>query len=92
MAVHFPNKFHTIADIVGAIAVTETASFQTIGGHDCTISCVSGNLYINTLGTAVADATSYKITAGTSINLWVFGAVSMVSDGSGAVAQVLIYT
>ena len=91
MAVHFPNRFHQIESITGAIAVTDTASAVAVLGKDCTITCISGNLYINTLGTAVADATSFKLVAGTSIDLYVYGSISMISDATGAVAQVLVY-
>jgi len=71
--------------IVGVAA----ESGQLISGDPITFMCVSGNIWVNPLTTAVADATALKLTAGQAIDLVVMDVLSLISDASGATYQIV---
>jgi len=84
------RQFKRLSSILGVFAVT-TAATKDTDGKNITVQCVSGNLWINPLATAVADATAFKMTAGQAIDLYTVADLSVISDGSGANAQILIW-
>ena len=61
-------------------------------GQPVTFQVVTGNVWINDKAVAVADATAFKLTAGQTIDLVPrTNALSMISDGSGATIQVIVW-
>jgi hypothetical protein len=56
-----------------------------------TVISVLGNVYINPNETAVADATSILLSTGQSIDVLVDGRLSLISDGSGATVQYIVW-
>lgn len=85
------QKFKKAASIESAIAVTTTAGNKFINGRNCTVQSLVGNLWVNPLATAVADNTSIKLAVGSAIDLSVSGNLSLISDVTGATAQVIIW-
>lgn len=85
------DTFAKIKSITGVTAVDATADSVTINGQAITLQCVSGNLWMNPLATAVADATALKLTAGMALDLVVRGNLSLISDGSGATYQIIYW-
>jgi hypothetical protein len=81
--------FAPIKKIVGADNLSTTAVSKAINGDSITVIAVSGNVWINPLGTAVADATSIGLTTGTQLNLVVSGSLSLISDSSGASYRII---
>lgn len=88
MSLYVPDKFGRIKSMVGVTAIT-TIQSVVCDDDNVTILCMSGNLWLNPIGTAVADATAIKLTAGMSIQLNVFKTLSLISDASGATYQVI---
>jgi hypothetical protein len=60
-------------------------------GSNMTIAVASGNVWINPMAVAVADATALKLTAGQSLDLAVKNVLSLISDASGATFQVMFW-
>jgi hypothetical protein len=75
----------------GAFSVSTTAVSKTINGLNCTVNVLSGSCWINTERTAVANATSIKLTVGSSIDLNVSGNLSLISDATGASVQIIVW-
>lgn len=72
---------------VGVTAIDASADSITVNGRDIVFMCVSGNVWINPNATAVADATSLKLTPGTYRKLMVPSVLSVISDGTGGTYQ-----
>lgn len=85
------DAFAPIKSITGVTAVDATADAIAINGQAITLQCVSGNLWMNPLITAVANATALKLTAGMALDLVVRGTLSLISDGSGATYQIIYW-
>lgn len=99
------NYFKTITSITGAGWVIDGAEGSndtiTVGvaaesgwrvdGSSITFINMSGNIWINPLDTAVANATSIKLLAGQSLDLVAEDVLSIISDGSGATYQILFW-
>lgn len=83
------EQFARVKAITGVTAVDSTADAITVSNDDVTLICVSGNLWVNPLTTAVADATAFKMTAGQTIDMNVASTLSLISDGSGATYQII---
>jgi len=60
-------------------------------GRSITLINVSGNFHINPLALPVADATSLKLSAGQSIDLCVRDTLRLISDGSAATFQFIVW-
>jgi hypothetical protein len=84
------DKFRRFKSITGVTAIT-TIQNVTCADDDLTLVCVSGNLWVNPLTTAVADATAFKMTAGQTYDLNVFKTLSLISDVTGATYQIVKY-
>lgn len=85
------SRSKLVRKIIPNIAVTTTPGTQTIGGFDCRIMSISGNTWINPLGTASATVGSYLLPTGKDIELSVLNDLSLVSDVTGSTVQILIY-
>ena len=85
------EEFAKIKAITGVTAVDNTADAIVVNGQSITFTNVSGNIWINPLATAVADATALLLTAGQSIDLCVSGNLSIISDGSGGTYQIICW-
>lgn len=85
------NQFKKVKTIYGAFTVTDTAVAKSIANYPCTVVSLTGNLWINPDATAVADETAIKLLTGDSIDLSVFGNLSLISDTDGATAQVIVW-
>ena len=85
------NQFLRVKSIIGATAVDATADAVAIPNRPCTVVCLAGNLWINPITTAVADATAYKMTAGMTLNLSVLSTLSVISDESGATYEIIVW-
>ncbi len=83
--------FAPIKKIVGVTAIDATADSIDINGDPVTVICMTGNLWINPLITAVADATAIKMVAGMSIDLVVMDTLSVISDATGATYQIIYW-
>ena len=81
--------FAPIKSITGVTAIDASADTIAINGESITFQCVSGNIWINPLATAVADATALKLVAGQSIDLVVRTNHSIISDGTGGTYQIV---
>jgi len=84
-------EFRKIKKIVGVTAIDATADTIAVNGQDITFFNVSGNIWINPLATAVADATAIKLIATEEISLCVKGNLSIISDGSAGTYQYIIW-
>lgn len=83
------EQYARVKSLTGVTAVTDTASSVTCSNDDITLQCVAGNLWINPLITAVANATAFKLVAGQTIDLNVAATLSMISDATGATYQII---
>ena len=79
--------------IIGVTAQDDTASTITddLKGESVTVICMSGNLWINPITTAVADATAFKLVAGMTAPLNVESSLSLISDATGATYQIIVH-
>lgn len=77
--------------ILGVTAIDGTADSISVKGQCIKFINVSGNIWINPLGVAVANTTSIKTVAGDSFDLLVSETLSIISDGSGGTYQYIIY-
>jgi hypothetical protein len=85
------NMFRRVKSLLGVTALSTTAASIACNGSDITLYCVSGNIWVNPKITAVANTTAIKLTAGEQIELGVNGSLSIISDGSGATYQYVIW-
>ena len=76
---------------LGVTALDATADTITVNGELIELMCVSGNLWYRVGATAVANATSNLLTAGAGNAFIVPTTLSIISDGSGATYQYIIY-
>ena len=86
---YIQQKFKKVKSINGNIAVDQTAASTAISGDDCTVNVLSGNTWINPIGTASANATSIKLTG--TIDLNVSASLSYISDSAGATMQIIVW-
>ena len=85
------DTFAPIKKITGITAVDNTADSIVISGQPITLQVVSGNIWINPLATAVADATAFKLTAGQTLDMVVKGTLSIISDATTATYQIIYW-
>lgn len=86
------EQFRPIKTILGVTAIDATADTITLSpGTQITFINVSGNIWLNPNGTAVANTTSLKTIAGDKISFATNGNVSIISDGSGGTYQYIIW-
>ena len=83
--------FASVKKITGVTAIDNTADAIVVNGQSITFVNVSGNIWINPLITAVADATALKLTAGQTIDLVVKGTLSIISDVTGGTYQIIFW-
>lgn len=84
-------RFRRVQTITSPIAVT-TAPTTVIGnGMDIRVKSLSGNTWVNPLGTASATANSIRLATGEEIDIIVPGNLSMVSDATGSTVQIIIF-
>jgi hypothetical protein len=83
------SRFKQVSSLHGAFNVGTTAVAKAINGKDCTVNVLSGTVWINPNGTAIADATSIKLTG--TIDLNVTGNLSLISDATGASVQIIVW-
>lgn len=85
--------FAPIKKIVGVTAIDSSADSISEPGESITFVCVSGNIWINPLITAVADATALLLTAGQSIDfvLKPTQTLSIISDVTGGTYQYVVW-
>lgn len=83
------QKFKKILSITN-LSATSTAANALVGGMNCTILLLTGNLYVDPTGTATV-AGSLKVPTGyPGINIRVLGNLSYISDTT-ATGQLIIY-
>lgn len=85
------DAFCPIESITGVTAIDASADSIAVNGKAITFQCVSGNIWINPLATAVADATAFKLTAGQALDLVVMGNLSIISDVTGGTYQKIVW-
>ena len=85
------DAFAPIKKITGVTAVDATADAIVINGQPITFVNMSGNIWLNPLATAVADATALKLTEGMAIDLVVKGTLSIISDVTGGTYQIIYW-
>jgi hypothetical protein len=85
------TRFKTPDSITGATAVTTSEQHFNINGKDVTLHVLANSVWINTQGTAVADATSFKLTAGMTLELHVVKRLSVISDETGGTLQMIVW-
>lgn len=69
-----------IKKIIGLSTATATPTGIDMDELDTSVICMSGNLWVSPLKTAVANATCLKLEAGMALPLGVCRAISVVSD------------
>lgn len=85
------DAFCPIKSLLGVTAIDASADSISVKGQAITFQCVSGNIWINPLITAIANATAFKLTAGQALDLVVRDTLSIISDGSGGTYQYIIW-
>ena len=85
------DSFAPIKKITGVTAVDSSADSIVISGLPITLQVVSGNIWLNPLATAVADATAFKLTAGQTLDMVVKDTLSIISDVTGATYQIIYW-
>lgn len=85
------EQFARIKSITGVTAIDASADAIALVDQDITFMCVTGNIWINPLATAVANTTALKLVAGQSIDLNVAASLSIISDGSGGTYQIITW-
>jgi ABC-type proline/glycine betaine transport system substrate-binding protein len=86
------DSYKTQSSIMPTFAVTTAITTKTIGGMNISLQDITGNLWISLVGDAgVTALTGYKATAGTVIEAYVAANVTMISDVTGATAQIMIW-
>ncbi len=83
----YPSKWKSI---LGPTALAVTAVPVGGPGQSIFFECLSGNIWINPLATAVAGTTAHKMTAGSYRTLSLESALSIISDVTGATYQYVI--
>ena len=83
--------FKRIKSITGYTAVDATADSITVNGENITIRNIAGNLWLNPNATAVANSSALLLTTGMTLDLCVNGTLSIISDGSGATYQIIVW-
>ena len=90
MSMQVKENFARPKSWLGVTALDNTADSIIVNGQDISFECVSGNIWVNFNGTAVANSTSILLTAGHSIDLNIDANLSIISDSSGATYQYII--
>lgn len=86
------DSYKTQSSIVPTFAITTAITTQIIGGKNISIQDISGNLWISLTGDAAITAlTGFKMTAGAIIEAYVAANITMISDGSGSTAQIMVW-
>ena len=85
------DTFAPIKKITGITAVDNSADSIVISGQPITFQVVTGNIWLNPLAVAVADATALKLTAGQTLDMVVKGTLSIISDVTGATYQIIYW-
>ena len=83
------DTFAPIKKITGITAVDNSADSIVISGQPITFQVVTGNIWLNPLAVAVADATAFKLTSGQTLDLVVKDTLSIISDVTGATYQII---
>ncbi|MFT9498249.1 hypothetical protein [Anaerosolibacter sp.] len=83
------ESFKEVYQIYGSFAVSTTAVPKAINGRNCTVNVLTGTIWINPTATAVADATAIKVTG--AIDLRVKNTLSLISDSTGAIVQIIVW-
>ena len=83
--------FRPMTAPTGITAIGATADSIAVNGRDITFINVSGNIWINPVATAVANATALKLVAGDSIDMNVRSSLSIISDGDGGTYQIIYW-
>lgn len=81
----------TQSTIFPTFAVTTAITTKVIGGHNISLQVLTGNIWIDLLGGVVTAANGYKATAGTVIEAYVAGNVTLISDVTGGTAQIMVW-
>lgn len=85
------DTFAPIKKITGITSVDSSADSIAINGQAITFQVVAGNIWINPLTTAVANATAFKLTAGQTLDMVVKGTLSIISDVTTATYQIIYW-
>ena len=85
------DAFAKIKSIIGVTAIDSSADTIAVNGQPITFQCVTGDIWINPLGVAVANTTSLKLTAGMALDLVVPGNLSIISDVTTGTYQVIVW-
>jgi len=85
------EEFAKIKAITGVTAIDASADSITVNGQSITFVNMSGNIWINPLDTAVADATALKLTEGMALDMVVSGTLSIISDATGGTYQIIYW-
>ena len=85
------EQFAFIKRQVGPTALDATADSIAFSDEDVTLTCISGNIWINPNATAVADATAFQLTSGQALDLRVLSTLSIISDVSGAYYEYIVW-
>ncbi len=82
------TRLRTVEKITGATAVSTTEQIFTIKGC-VTLHVLANNVWFNVEGTAAADATSFKMTVGMTLELHVVNKLHVISDVTGGTLQMI---
>jgi len=85
------DTFAPIKKITGITAVDNSADSIVISGQPITFQVVTGNIWLNPLAVAVADATAFKLTSGQTLDMVVKDTLSIISDVTGATYQIIYW-
>jgi hypothetical protein len=79
------------SSIIPSFAVAQTSIPVAINGKNISLNCITGNLWVSLLGGTVTALNGYLLTAGGTIEGYVAGNVSVISDVTGATCQILVW-
>jgi hypothetical protein len=79
------------SSIFPTFAITTAITTKIINGHSISLQVLTGNVWIDLKGGVVTAANGYKVTAGSVIESYVEGNVTLISDVTGGTAQILIW-
>ena len=85
------EEFAKIKAITGVTAIDNSADAIVVNGQSITFVNMSGNIWVNPLATAVADATALKLTEGMALDMVVSGTLSIISDATGGTYQIIYW-
>jgi hypothetical protein len=86
------NTFKTQSSILPTFAVSTLLVTQVIGGKNISLQDITGNIWVSLTGSVgLTAANGFKLTAGAMVECYITTNLTLISDGTGGTAQIMIW-